>query len=279
MATITFPSLDHVSYLRTTIAGHAGTATVDDHTVTLDQDALDTLAELPDDADGHYDGRDVWIGGTPYRPVTTATINVVTGELVIAEPATDADGIQHDRRELAPWGAEEYHLTRAAVAIRDLGYVVVGTWDQDGDTHSIAVVYAYAPDEQIPVGATDIAERTGIDRDTVEVWSRRYADFPPPRWTVAGRKAWAWADVVAWLRSSGRGWMLHRRNTDAEDLLRQLRGYTGDNPWQDVIAQHDAYDQDATAAADQGFASDVIVCVDGTVIRWDTQRGEWDVEQ
>jgi hypothetical protein len=35
-------------------------------TLTLSVDALDVLANLADDWDGHYDGRHVWVGGTPY---------------------------------------------------------------------------------------------------------------------------------------------------------------------------------------------------------------------
>jgi hypothetical protein len=37
--------------------------------VTLDQAALDVLAEQPDDCDGHFDGTYVWVGGSEY-PVT-----------------------------------------------------------------------------------------------------------------------------------------------------------------------------------------------------------------
>lgn len=49
-----------------------------------------------------------------------------------------------------------------------------------------------------PVGAVEIAARLGVKRDTVDHWRRRHAAFPPPRWTVGGRPAWAWADVAAW---------------------------------------------------------------------------------
>jgi predicted DNA-binding transcriptional regulator AlpA len=55
-----------------------------------------------------------------------------------------------------------------------------------------------------PVGATEIAGRVGVERATVEQWTRRHADFPRPRWTVGGRPAWDWCDVVPWLASTGR---------------------------------------------------------------------------
>jgi predicted DNA-binding transcriptional regulator AlpA len=55
-----------------------------------------------------------------------------------------------------------------------------------------------------PVGATEIAERAGVERATVEQWTRRHPDFPRPRWTVGGRPAWAWAEIQAWLAATGR---------------------------------------------------------------------------
>ena len=57
-----------------------------------------------------------------------------------------------------------------------------------------------------PVGATEIAERLGLDRDTVKTWQRRHESFPPPRWTVGGRPAWDWTlDISPWLLATGRG--------------------------------------------------------------------------
>jgi hypothetical protein len=35
--------------------------------VTVSSECLDELAALPSDADGHFDGRHVWIGGTEYE--------------------------------------------------------------------------------------------------------------------------------------------------------------------------------------------------------------------
>lgn len=54
-----------------------------------------------------------------------------------------------------------------------------------------------------PVGLAEIAERLGVKRGTVDVWRRRDR-LPEPRWTVGGRPAWDWADIVAWAERTGR---------------------------------------------------------------------------
>jgi predicted DNA-binding transcriptional regulator AlpA len=54
-----------------------------------------------------------------------------------------------------------------------------------------------------PVGVVEIAERLCVKRDTVDKWRARLA-FPEPRWTVGGRPAWDWHDVLAWAISTGR---------------------------------------------------------------------------
>jgi predicted DNA-binding transcriptional regulator AlpA len=59
------------------------------------------------------------------------------------------------------------------------------------------------PDPE-PVGATEIAARAGVERSTVEQWTRRHTDFPRSRWTVGGRPAWAWHEVRVWLERTGR---------------------------------------------------------------------------
>lgn len=55
-----------------------------------------------------------------------------------------------------------------------------------------------------PVGATEIANRAGVGRPTVEQWTRRHATFPEPRWTIGGRPAWNWPDVKEWLHMTKR---------------------------------------------------------------------------
>lgn len=55
-----------------------------------------------------------------------------------------------------------------------------------------------------PVGAVEIAERAKVQRATVDQWRQRDGTFPAARWTVGGRPAWDWPDVLDWLRSTGR---------------------------------------------------------------------------
>lgn len=48
-----------------------------------------------------------------------------------------------------------------------------------------------------PVGATEIAQRLGIQPDTVKMWVRRHKDFPKGTQLARG-KVWAWEDIEAW---------------------------------------------------------------------------------
>jgi predicted DNA-binding transcriptional regulator AlpA len=59
------------------------------------------------------------------------------------------------------------------------------------------------PTEPDPVGAVEIAARLGVERRTVDSWRQRDLGFPDPRWTVGGRPAWDWADVVPWAAARG----------------------------------------------------------------------------
>ena len=59
----------------------------------------------------------------------------------------------------------------------------------------------------IPVGATEIAERLGVDRGTIAKWQQRGL-LPAPAWTVGGRPAWSWDSVEAWARATGRAYFL-----------------------------------------------------------------------
>jgi hypothetical protein len=54
-----------------------------------------------------------------------------------------------------------------------------------------------------PVGQAEIADRLGENRQTVAQWHYRGL-LPPARWTVGGRPAWNWADIVRWERAGGR---------------------------------------------------------------------------
>lgn len=55
-----------------------------------------------------------------------------------------------------------------------------------------------------PVGATEIAARAGVQRTTVERWTQRHDTFPDPQWTIGGRPAYDWHEVVAWRERTGR---------------------------------------------------------------------------
>jgi predicted DNA-binding transcriptional regulator AlpA len=49
-----------------------------------------------------------------------------------------------------------------------------------------------------PVGAQEIAERVGVQRDTVWKWRRRYPDFPKSV-TLNMGPVWNWAAVMEWI--------------------------------------------------------------------------------
>ncbi len=51
------------------LAGNGYRVAVIGTTAVLTAAALDVLADLPDDNDGHYDGSHVWIGGSKYPVV------------------------------------------------------------------------------------------------------------------------------------------------------------------------------------------------------------------
>ena len=50
------------------------------------------------------------------------------------------------------------------------------------------------------VSVAEIAERAGVQPDTVHKWRERHADFPAPFTHVAGgTPVWIWKDVAEWL--------------------------------------------------------------------------------
>jgi hypothetical protein len=55
----------------------------------------------------------------------------------------------------------------------------------------------------IPVGIVEIADRLGVDRNTVDQWRHRGL-LPEPSWTVGGRPAWPWDVVEEWAKTTGR---------------------------------------------------------------------------
>lgn len=55
------------------------------------------------------------------------------------------------------------------------------------------------------VGAMEIAQRLGASRpQTVYAWRGRHADFPAPVAELSIGLVWAWPDVEAWARRTGR---------------------------------------------------------------------------
>lgn len=61
-----------------------------------------------------------------------------------------------------------------------------------------------------PVGATEIAERLAVRRQTVHNWNqdrirqRSQDPMPPPRWVVGDDWAWNLGDVIAWAKRTNR---------------------------------------------------------------------------
>lgn len=54
------------------------------------------------------------------------------------------------------------------------------------------------------VGAAEIAERLGYEPRTVHDWRRRPLGFPEPVARLKVALVWAWPDVEAWARKTGR---------------------------------------------------------------------------
>jgi len=54
-----------------------------------------------------------------------------------------------------------------------------------------------------PVGADDIAQRLGVQANTVHIWRKRGL-LPEPKWTVSGRPCWNWPDVEKWAKETKR---------------------------------------------------------------------------
>lgn len=55
------------------------------------------------------------------------------------------------------------------------------------------------------VGTAEIAERLHVKRpQVVHDWRRRYPDFPKPVAVLKQAMVWAWPDVEAWAKKTGR---------------------------------------------------------------------------
>jgi hypothetical protein len=59
------------------------------------------------------------------------------------------------------------------------------------------------------VGASEIAERAGVERSAVNKWQDRYEDFPGPVAELAQGRVWFWPEVEAFIEqrklARGRG--------------------------------------------------------------------------
>jgi hypothetical protein len=231
--------------------------------------------------------------------IRTATVNVVTGEMTITNPAT-IDGILADATSTDPWGTEEHSTDRATEALADLGYARTSDWVQsdtpDSEWTCTVQVRAGRPSldragttrvtitmpRTVVVRLDGRAASVGVDRAELV---RRYVAAglgSEPTVTLAeltrhlGCPASDQQAVLAWTGEPvGKTW------TEAEAdeletawLVDQLNQHGGD-VWQDVILPSGLYDEDATAALDPRGASDVIALTGGTVIRWDAQRNQW----
>lgn len=67
-ATIILASFEQVQFIRDMpqLVGNGYLVETDNRAVTLPDETLDALAEVPADHDGHFDGTALWIGGTAY---------------------------------------------------------------------------------------------------------------------------------------------------------------------------------------------------------------------
>lgn len=54
------------------------------------------------------------------------------------------------------------------------------------------------------VGATEIAERLGVDRKTVHHWRERHEAFPAPVATIERTLVWFWPAIEQWAKATGR---------------------------------------------------------------------------
>ena len=54
------------------------------------------------------------------------------------------------------------------------------------------------------VGLSEIAERAGVRKMTVQQWIQRHNDFPEPFVRLRATPVWSWPDIEQWLVATGR---------------------------------------------------------------------------
>lgn len=68
----------------------------------------------------------------------------------------------------------------------------------------VRVVAERSVDPSDLVGASEIAARLGVVRDTVHLWRRRHEDFPEPIAELEQAMVWDWRDVERWAKATKR---------------------------------------------------------------------------
>lgn len=61
------------------------------------------------------------------------------------------------------------------------------------------------------VGASEIASRTGMSRQAVINWAKRYPDFPEPIAVVSRVKLYRWPDIRSWLQDHGWDYLIRTK--------------------------------------------------------------------
>lgn len=107
---------------------------------------------------------------------------------------------------------------------------------------------------------------------------------------IAARKdgrSWEYiGDALGLARQNAYRRFAHRIPAGVQEIVEQLNAYEAShsadgsdgpvhNIWQDLIYSLDAYDSEATDAADPSGRNNVIVLTDGSTIWWDQQTREW----
>lgn len=132
-----------------------------------------------------------------------------------------------------------------------------------------------------PVGQKEIAERAGVQPDTVKKWVSRHPGFPKPRWTVGGKSAWEWTDVHHWLRMNGRMPMHFRFRDVGGAVIEETLG--GDDEWL-VTAQFVSHGHDGGYVAHpgpwlldalDGDRAEAQIVADRHLKQWCEKREQW----
>lgn len=176
MATINCGTAEQAEFL----AGMGHGAEADGTVVTLSEDTLAVLADLPADGDGHYDGRHVWIGGSEYRvvrktgrPPIGPEVKTRLPERELRELAHRAGLLEIDRSELIR-GYVLDGLGRAVI-------VAVGPGDNIGGE---VLTDLARLDHDARARILALPKVAGLDADEQDWYGIAFADLfdPPAGW-------------------------------------------------------------------------------------------------